>query len=65
LLGIIGIILSLPLTAAIPVLERVWNEPLPENVVAAEAEEVAAQEAAEKEEKQQMHRGAFRFRGGR
>jgi predicted PurR-regulated permease PerM len=65
LLGIIGIILSLPLTAAIPVLERVWNEPLPENVIAAEAEEIAAQEAADKEDEQQMRRGAFRFRGGR
>ena len=36
LLGVIGIILSLPITAAIPVLERVWNEPLPDEVVAAE-----------------------------
>jgi predicted PurR-regulated permease PerM len=42
LLGVIGIILSLPLTAAIPVLERVWNEPLPDDIVAAEAEEMAA-----------------------
>jgi predicted PurR-regulated permease PerM len=42
LLGIIGVILALPLTAAIPVFERVWNEPLPDDVVAAEAEEVAA-----------------------
>lgn len=65
LLGIIGIILSLPLTAAIPVLERVWNEPLPENVIAAEAEEIAAQEAAAKEDQQQLRRGVFRFRGGR
>jgi predicted PurR-regulated permease PerM len=36
LLGVIGIILSLPITAAIPVLERVWNEELPEEVLAAE-----------------------------
>jgi predicted PurR-regulated permease PerM len=36
LLGVIGIILSLPITAAIPVLERVWNEDLPEEVLAAE-----------------------------
>lgn len=36
LLGVIGIILSLPITAAIPVLERVWNEKLPEDVLAAE-----------------------------
>jgi predicted PurR-regulated permease PerM len=36
LLGVIGIILSLPLTASIPVLERVWNEKLPEDVLAAE-----------------------------
>lgn len=36
LLGVIGIILSLPITAAIPVLERVWNEKLPDDVVAAE-----------------------------
>jgi predicted PurR-regulated permease PerM len=38
LLGVIGIILSLPITAAIPVLQRVWNEDLPEEVVAAESE---------------------------
>lgn len=36
LLGVIGIILSLPITAAIPVLERVWNEEPPENVQAVE-----------------------------
>lgn len=36
LLGVIGIILSLPITAAIPVLERVWNEELPEEIIAAE-----------------------------
>jgi predicted PurR-regulated permease PerM len=47
LLGVIGIILSLPITAAIPVLERVWNEPLPENIVAAEEEESAAAKAHE------------------
>jgi len=42
LLGIIGVILALPITAAIPVIERVWNEPLPDDIVAAEAEEMAA-----------------------
>lgn len=42
LLGVIGIILSLPLTAAIPVLERVWNEPLPDDIITAEQEETAA-----------------------
>lgn len=42
LLGVIGIILALPLTATIPVLERVWNEPLPEDVAAAEEAEAAA-----------------------
>lgn len=36
LLGVIGIILSLPITASIPVLERIWNEELPEEVLAAE-----------------------------
>lgn len=36
LLGVIGIILSLPITAAIPVLERVWSEKLPDEVIAAE-----------------------------
>jgi predicted PurR-regulated permease PerM len=30
LLGIVGIILALPLTAAIPVLERVWREEIPD-----------------------------------
>lgn len=48
LLGIIGVILALPITAAIPVFERVWNEPLPENIIAAEEEEAAAA-AREKE----------------
>ncbi len=37
LLGVIGIILSLPLTASIPVLERIWNEDVPDDVLAAEA----------------------------
>jgi predicted PurR-regulated permease PerM len=32
LLGIVGIILSLPLTASIPVLERVWREDLPDQL---------------------------------
>lgn len=36
LLGVIGIILSLPITASIPVLERIWNEDLPEEILAAE-----------------------------
>lgn len=31
LLGIIGIILSLPMTAAIPVIERVWRERIPDD----------------------------------
>jgi predicted PurR-regulated permease PerM len=32
LLGVIGIILSLPLTAAIPVLERIWREEVPDRL---------------------------------
>jgi predicted PurR-regulated permease PerM len=48
LLGVIGIILSLPITAAIPVLERVWNEPLPENIITAEEEEAASTKANER-----------------
>jgi predicted PurR-regulated permease PerM len=32
LLGILGVILALPLTAAIPVLERVWREEVPEHL---------------------------------
>jgi predicted PurR-regulated permease PerM len=36
LLGVIGIVLSLPITASIPVLERIWNEELPEEILAAE-----------------------------
>jgi predicted PurR-regulated permease PerM len=32
LLGILGIILSLPLTASIPVIERVWREQVPEDI---------------------------------
>lgn len=36
LLGVIGIILSLPITAAIPVMERVWTETLPDEVAAAD-----------------------------
>jgi predicted PurR-regulated permease PerM len=32
LLGVVGIILSLPLTAAIPVLERIWREEVPEQL---------------------------------
>ena len=37
LLGVIGIILALPITASIPVLERVWNEPLPDSIEDEEA----------------------------
>lgn len=36
LLGILGIILSLPLTASIPVIERVWREQVPEDIEALE-----------------------------
>ena len=32
LLGVVGIILSLPLTASIPVLERVWREEVPDRL---------------------------------
>lgn len=32
LLGILGIILSLPLTASIPVIERVWREQVPDDI---------------------------------
>jgi predicted PurR-regulated permease PerM len=32
LLGVVGIMLSLPLTAAIPVLERIWREEVPEQL---------------------------------
>lgn len=32
LLGIVGVILALPLTATIPVLERVWREDIPEQL---------------------------------
>jgi predicted PurR-regulated permease PerM len=37
LLGILGIILSLPLTAAIPVIERIWREQVPDDIEALEA----------------------------
>ncbi|MBA3275628.1 MAG: AI-2E family transporter [Chloroflexia bacterium] len=36
LLGILGIVLSLPLTASIPVIERVWREQVPEDIEALE-----------------------------
>lgn len=36
LLGVIGIILSLPITASIPVLQRVWHEDVPDEVLALE-----------------------------
>ncbi len=38
LLGVLGIILSLPLTASIPVIERVWREQVPERIEALEQE---------------------------
>ncbi|CAN0484230.1 unnamed protein product, partial [Phaeothamnion confervicola] len=43
LLGILGTLLALPITAAIPVIERVWSEPLPPDLVA--MDEAIAQEA--------------------
>ncbi len=36
LLGVLGIILSLPLTASIPVIERIWREQVPEDIEALE-----------------------------
>jgi len=36
LLGVLGIILSLPLTASIPVIERIWREQVPDNIEALE-----------------------------
>lgn len=36
LLGILGIILSLPLTASIPVIERIWREQVPDDIEALE-----------------------------
>lgn len=45
LLGVIGVILSLPITAAFPVIERVWNEPVPDEIEIAEEE---ARKAAKK-----------------
>ena len=32
LLGVIGVILALPITAAIPVIERIWVEPVPDDL---------------------------------
>lgn len=40
LMGILGIILSLPLTAAIPVIERVWREVVPPEIEQMEVREV-------------------------
>jgi predicted PurR-regulated permease PerM len=40
LMGILGIILSLPLTAAIPVVERVWREVVPPDIVQMEGREL-------------------------
>ena len=45
LLGILGTLLALPITAAIPVIERVWSEPLPPDLVA--MDEAIAREAAD------------------
>lgn len=65
LLGVVGILLALPLTAAIPVLERVWNEPLPDDIVAAEEEEAAAKAREEdmREERPARRRYARPRRG--
>jgi len=43
LLGVLGIILSLPVTASIPVLERVWREVMPDEVEQLEREMAAAE----------------------
>lgn len=64
LLGIVGILLALPLTAAIPVVERVWNEPLPDDVVEAEAQETAAKDEEERREDRAVRRRIIRPRGG-
>lgn len=32
LLGVIGVILALPITAAVPVIERIWVEPVPDDL---------------------------------
>jgi predicted PurR-regulated permease PerM len=37
LMGILGIVLSLPITASIPVIERIWREEIPDSVEAQEA----------------------------
>ncbi len=42
LMGILGIILSLPLTAAIPVIERVWREVVPPEIEQMDRQEAAA-----------------------
>jgi predicted PurR-regulated permease PerM len=42
LMGVLGIILSLPLTASIPVIERIWREQLPEKIEEMEAAETTA-----------------------
>lgn len=63
LLGIVGVILALPITAAIPVFERVWNEPLPENIIAAEEEETAAAKTTEpRPAETRVRRRTFRAR---
>jgi len=40
LLGVLGIILSLPVTASIPVIERVWREVVPDDVEKMEREDM-------------------------
>lgn len=64
LLGIVGILLALPLTAAIPVLERVWNEPLPDDIVEAEAQEAREKEDEELREERTVRRRYVRPRRG-
>ena len=64
LLGIVGILLALPLTAAIPVLERVWNEPLPDDIVEAEAQEAREKEDESLREERTVRRRYVRPRRG-
>lgn len=64
LLGIVGILLAIPLTAAIPVVERVWNEPVPDEIVEAEAQETAARDEEESREERAVHRRIIRPRRG-
>lgn len=48
LLGVLGIILSLPVTASIPVIERVWREVMPDEVEKMEREMAAAESPPER-----------------